>query len=140
MGLSQEGQCQKYPRGLTRAQGSSLAVARVRVGLVGGTFASAGPVVMGSDETLERRRGEKSKAKGLYRAPVRASRSPMGTARGVRWLWALLLSEIPGAGRVWAVPFLTAVCPAERSQQQRGQRHQPLPQGAGQRRGLRHRW
>src|SRR5258706_14056532 len=58
MGLSQEGQFQKYPRVLNRAQGSSLAVARVLLGLMVRTFASAGTVVMGIADTLERRRGE----------------------------------------------------------------------------------
>ena len=102
MGLSQEGQFQKYPRVLNRGQWSSLAVARVLLGLGGRAFASAGTVVIGIDETRERRRGEKIKAKGISRDPVRSARSHMVKARGLRWLWAMLLSEIPWAGRVWA--------------------------------------
>ena len=140
MGLSQEGQFQKYHRELNRAQWSSLAVARVLLGLVVRTFASAGTIVIGIDDTLERRRGEKIKAKGIYRDPVRSSRSHMVKASGLRWLCAMLLSEIPWAGRVWALPFLTALCPSERYHQQRGQRHKPLPQWAGQLIGLLHRW
>ena len=35
----------------------------------------------GSDETLERRRGAQINAKGIYRDPVRSSRSPMVKAR-----------------------------------------------------------
>jgi hypothetical protein len=140
MGLSQEGQFQKYHRVLNRAQWSSLAVARVLLGLVVRTFASAGTIVIGIDDTLERRRGEKIKAKGIYRDPVRSSRSHMVKASGLRWLCAMLLSEIPWAGRVWALPFLTVLCPSERYHQQRGQRHKPLPQWAGQLIGLLHRW
>jgi len=140
MGLSQEGQFQKYHRVLNRAQWSSLAVARVLLGLVVRTFASAGTIVIGIDDTLERRRGEKIKANGIYRDPVRSSRSHMVKASGLRWLCAMLLSEIPWAGRVWALPFLTALCPSERYHQQRGQRHKPLPQWAGQLIGLLHRW
>jgi len=49
MGVSQEVHFQKYPRGLNRAQGS----------------VPVGPVGMGIDDTRERRRGEKSKAKGI---------------------------------------------------------------------------
>jgi len=60
-------------------------------------------------------------------------------ARGLRWLWARVLAEIPWAGRVWAVPFLTALCPSARYHQQRGQRHQTLPEWAGQGLGLFHR-
>jgi hypothetical protein len=41
---------------------------------------------------------------------------------------------------VWALPFLTALCPSERYHQQRGQHHKRLPQWAGQLIGLIHRW
>jgi hypothetical protein len=50
------------------------------------------------------------------------------------------LPEIPWAGRVWALPFLTALCPSERSHQPRGQRHKPVPEWAGHLLGLLHRW
>jgi DDE superfamily endonuclease len=140
MGLSQEGQFQKYHRVLNRARWSSLAVARVLFSLVVDTFVPAGPVIIGIDDTLERRRGEKIKAKGIYRDPVRSSRSHMVKASGLRWLCAMVLAEIPWAGRVWALPFLTALCPSERYHQQRGQRHKTLPEWAGQLIGLLQRW
>lgn len=140
MGLSQEGQFQKYHRVLNRARWSSVAVARVLLGLVVDTFVSTGPVVIGIDDTLERRRGAKIKAKGIYRDPVRSSRSHMVKASGLRWLCAMVLAEVPWAGRVWALPFLTALCPSERYHQQRGQRHKTLPEWAGQVIGLCHRW
>src|SRR5215831_9321248 len=140
MGLSQEGQFQRYHRVLNRARWSSLAVARVLLGLVVDTFVPIGPVIIGLDDTLERRRGEKIKAKGIYRDPVRSSRSHMVKASGLRWLCAMVLAEIPWAGRVWALPFLTALCPSERYHQQRGQRHKTLPEWAGQLIGLLPRW
>ena len=84
MGLSQEAQFQKYHRVLNRAQWSSVAVARVLLGLVVHAFVPVGPVVIGIDDTLERRRGEKIKAKGIYRDPVRSSRSHMVKASGRR--------------------------------------------------------
>jgi DDE superfamily endonuclease len=140
MGLSQEGQFQKYHRVLNRARWSSVAVARVLLGLVVDTFVPTGPVVIGIDDTLERRRGEKIKARGVYRDPVRSSRSQMVKARGLRWLCAMVLAEMPWAGRVWALPFLTALCPSERYHRQRGQQHKTLPQWAGQLLGLIQRW
>jgi hypothetical protein len=114
-------------------------VARVLLGLVVDTFVPAGPVVLGSDATLERRRGAKLKAKGIYRDPVRSSRSQVVKARGLRWLCARLLPEIAWAGRGWALPFLTARCPSERYHQPRGQRHKTLAEWAGQLVGLIHR-
>ena len=90
MGLSEEGQFQKYHRVLNRARWSSVAVARGLFSLVVDTFVPIGPVIIGIDDTLERRRGKKIKAKGIYRDPVRSSRSqsrPVGCAGWVRWCW-----------------------------------------------------
>ena len=140
MGLSQEAQFQKYHRVLNRARWSSMAVARVLLSVVVNTFVPIGPVLIGIDETLERRRGEKIKARGIYRDPVRSSHSQMVKASGLRWLCAMVLAEMPWAGRVWALPFLTALCPSERYHQQRGQRHKTLAEWAGQVIELLHRW
>jgi DDE superfamily endonuclease len=71
---------------------------------------------------------------------VRSSHSHVVKASGLRWLCAMLLAEIPWAGRIWALPFLTALGPSERYHQQRGRRHKALPQWAGQLIGLIHRW
>ena len=132
LGLEQEPRFQKYHRVLNRARWSSLAVARVLLGLVVETFVATGPVLIGIDDTLERRRGAKINAKGIYRDPVRSSRSHMVKASGLRWLCAMVLAEIPWAERVWALPFLTALCPSERYHRQRKQRHKTLPEWAGQ--------
>src|SRR5215471_12365042 len=140
MGLSQERHFQNYHRVLNRARWSSLAVAHVLLGMVVRTFTPTGAVVIGLDDTLERRRGQKIKAKGIYRDPVRSSRSHMVKASGLRWLCATVLAEMPWAGRVWALPFLTALCPSERYHRQRGQDHKTLPEWAGQLIGLCHRW
>jgi hypothetical protein len=51
---------------------------------------------------------------------------------GLRWLCMMLLVPIPWAKRVWALPFLTALCPSERYHQQRGKRHKPLTDWARQ--------
>jgi len=140
MGLSHERHFQNYHRVLNRARWSSLATARVLLELVVHSFAPTGVVVVGLDDTLERRRGEKIKAKGIYRDPVRSSRFHVVKASGLRWLCAMVLAEIPWARRVWGLPFLTALCPSQRYHQQRGQRHKSLPQWAGQLIGLIHRW
>ena len=81
---------------------------------------------MGMDDTIERRKGEKIKAKGIYRDPVRSSHSQFVKVSGLRWLAVMLLVEIPWAQRVWALPFLTALAPSERYHQQRQCRHKTL--------------
>src|SRR4028119_1359994 len=63
MGLSQEKHFQNYHRVLNRAVWSSRAVSRVLLQMLVKVFASQGPLVMGLDDTIERRRGEKIKAK-----------------------------------------------------------------------------
>jgi hypothetical protein len=140
LGLEHEPHFQTYHRVLNRARWSSLAVARVLLGLVVETFVAKGPVVIGIDETLERRRGAKINAKGIYRDPVRSSRSYMVKASGLRWLCAMVLAEIPWAGRVWALPFLSVLCPSARYHRQRGQNHKAVPEWAGQVIGLLRRW
>ena len=91
MGLSQERHFQNYHRVLNRARWSSLATARVLLEMVVQSFAPSGVVVIGLDDTLERRRGAKIKAKGIYRDPVRSSRAQVVKASGlrgcVRWCW-----------------------------------------------------
>jgi DDE superfamily endonuclease len=138
-GLSHEAQLQKYHRVLNRARWSSRAVARVLLSLGVDTFVPSGPVSIGLDDTLERRRGEKIQARGLYRDPVRSSRSHRVKASGWRGRCAMVWAEMPWAGRVWALPCLSALCPSERYPQQRRQRHKTLPEWTGQVRGLLHR-
>lgn len=96
------------------------------------TLAPRGPLVLGLDDTLERRRGAKIQAKGIYRDPVRSSHSHMVKASGLRWLSLMLLVPISWAKRVWALPFLTVLAPSERYHRERGQRHKKLTDWARQ--------
>lgn len=90
------------------------------------TFAPRGPLILGLDDTIERRRGAKIKANGICRDPVRSSQSHSVKASGLRWLSLMLLVPIPWAQRVWALPFLTAVAPSERSYPGRVRGHKKL--------------
>ena len=126
MGLSQEKHFQNYHRVLNRVVWSSLEVSRVLLEVLVSTFAAVGPVILGLDDTLERRRGAKIKAKGIYRDAVRSSQSHFVKASGLRWLSLMLLVPIPWAGRVWALPFLTALAPSERYYQNRVRGHKKL--------------
>jgi hypothetical protein len=74
-------------------------------------------MLVGADDTIERRWGRKIQARGLYPDLLRRSRSQLGKASGWRWLRLRLLVEIPGAGRVWALPFLTVLAPSVRYDQ-----------------------
>ncbi len=131
-GLAGCAQFHRYHRVLSRALWSELGVSRVLLSLLVSAFAAPGPLVFGIDETLERRRGQHIAAKGIYRDPVRSSRSHFVKASGLRWVCVLLLVPIPWAARTWALPVLTALAPSERYDATRGRRHKTLTDWARQ--------
>ena len=132
MGLAGEKHFQNYHRVLARAQWNCLAVSRILVHLIIKSFALAGEVVIGFDETIERRRGKQIKAIGIYRDAVRSSRSHFVKTSGLRWLSFMVLTEVGFAKKVWALPFLTVLCPSERYDAERGIRHRRLTDRARQ--------
>jgi hypothetical protein len=125
-GLCRERRFVNYHRILNRAAWSGRAVARVLLGLLLEAFVPSGPVLLGLDDTIERRRGKRISAKGIYRDPVRSSHGHFVKASGLRWLSLMLLVPISWAGRVWALPFLTVLAPSERYCRERGLRHKKL--------------
>ena len=114
MGLSDESHFVNYHRVLSRAKWSAIQVSKTLLALVIMTFAAEGTVVIGGDETIERRRGEEIEALGIYRDPVRSSKKHLVKASGLRWVTMMVLVPIPFAHRVWALPFLTILAPSER--------------------------
>ena len=96
MGLDQEKRFHRYHRVLSRASWSSRKVSRVLLGLLVEAFVPEGaPLVVGIDETLERRWGKKISAKGVYRDPVRSTHKNFVKASGLRSVCVMLLVEIP---------------------------------------------
>src|SRR3954451_21769814 len=73
-GLSRERRFTNYHRVLNRDGWDARATARLLLDLLIAAFAPAGPVVLGIDDTIERRRGKRIAAKGIYRDPVRSSK------------------------------------------------------------------
>lgn len=140
VGLAHVPTFQTYHRVLNRAVWSSLDASRILLRLLVAAFAADGPLVLGIDETIERRRGAKIAAAGIYRDPVRSSHSHFVKVNGLRWVCLMLLVPIPWAGRVWALPFLTALAPSERYAAQRGRRHKSIATWARQLIRLVHRW
>jgi len=132
MGLADEPQFQRYHRVLNRAVWSSRQAAGILLRALVMIFGGAGPLLFGLDETLERRRGAKIKAKGIYRDAVRSSHCFFVKASGLRWVSMMLLAPIPWAGRVWALPFFTVLAPSERYHAERGLPHKTLADWAGQ--------
>ena len=104
-----------FHRILNRAAWSSRAAAgQLLLLLISAFLPAAAPVVIGLDDTIERRWGAKISARGIYRDPVRSSKGHFVKASGLRWLSAMLLVKVPWAGRIMALPFLTLLAPSKR--------------------------
>ena len=102
-----------FHRILNRAAWSSRAAAsRLLLLLIACFLPTAAPVVIGLDDTIERRWGPKISARGIYRDPVRSSKGHFVKASGLRWLSAMLLVHVPWADR--SLPFLTVLAPSKR--------------------------
>ena len=133
MGRSEQRDYARYHEVLNRAVWSSREAARVLlVLLLQHLDRGDGPLIFGIDETLERRRGAKIRARAIYRDPVRSSRNQLVKASGLRWISLMWLGNVPWAGRHWALPVLTVLAPSSRYHEQQGRRHKKVTDWARQ--------
>src|SRR5260370_17372892 len=84
MGLGAAPGFARYHHVLSRARWDSRAVARKLLAMIIETFLPDGPVVIGIDDTIERRWGAKIAAPGIYRAPLRPPPAPFPTPSQLR--------------------------------------------------------
>lgn len=142
LGLAADPRYSNYHRLLSRAAWSARQGAGVLLGLLVHAFVPSGPVVIGLDDTIERRRGSKIAARAIYRDAARSSHSCFQKTSGLRWLSLHLLVPISWAERVWALPFLTALAPSERYPlyAAKGRRHKSLLERARGLVGQARRW
>ena len=130
LGLAGHPSFTAFHRVLNRNAWSGRALARTLLCMVVAGFVPAGPVIIGIDHTLERRRGPRiGPAARFYDASRRANR-PKPTSRGLRWLSAMVLVEVPFAGCIWALPVLSALTPGKAWSDQHRRRHRPVTEYA----------
>jgi hypothetical protein len=141
MGLRDELRFHKYHRVLSRVEWSTLPASRILLHLLLKCFGrQEGPLIFGIDETIERRRGDQIKAKGIYHDAVRSSHSHFVKCSGLRWMSMMLLCKVKWAHRIWALPFLTALAPSERYCEQHRRHHKTITEWARQMILLLRRW
>jgi hypothetical protein len=99
-GVAEKPCFQRYHEVLSRARWDARAVARHLLLHVLDRLLPDGPVVIGIDDTIERRWGAKIKACGIYRDPVRSSKGHFVKTSGLRWLSLMAVVPIP-----WAHPL-----------------------------------
>ena len=141
MGRSDQDDYARYHEVLNRAVWSPREAARILLLLLLQYLDRGdGPLIFGIDETLERRRGAKIRARGIYRDAVRSSRHQLVKASGLRWISLMWLGQVPWAGRHWALPVLTVLAPSSRYYQRQGRRHKKISDWARQMVMLLRRW
>jgi hypothetical protein len=121
MGLSCERHFTNYHRVLNRASWSLRQASRILLGgLVTSLMPPGATIVLGADDTVERRSGRRITAKGCDRDAVRSSKKHVIRCFGLKWVSMMLLVPVPWSQRVWALPFLTALCwPAQKGGRRR---------------------
>jgi hypothetical protein len=113
IGRGQEPQFQNYHRVLNRAVWSGRALSERLLRVLVATFVPAGAaIVLGGDETLERRRGAHIAELGCYRDAARSTARNKVKSMGLRWLSLMLIVPLPWDRRPWALPFLTVSAPS----------------------------
>lgn len=117
MGLAAERHFTNYHRVLNRAAWAARHGSRILLGFLITLLVPPGAtIVLGADDTVERRAGRKITAQGCYRDAVRSSKKYVIRCFGLKWVSMMLLVPVPWSRRVWALPFLTALCwPAEQA-------------------------
>jgi hypothetical protein len=140
MGLSEDQQFQRFHRVLNRNTWSTLQASRRLLMALIDAFAPPGPLPMALDDTIERRRGARIAARGIYRDPVWSSHSNVVKTNGLRWLCLMLVVPIPWAKRHWAMPFCSALTPSARYYAKRHRQPPTLTHRACQMLRLVHRW
>jgi DDE superfamily endonuclease len=119
VGLGDEQHFQNYHRVLNRARWNTFKAAQILLGLLVMLLPFDGALVIGGDDTIERRKGGKIKQLGCYRDPVRSTKKHLVKCFGLKWLSLMLLVKLPWSERVWALPFLTVLCREQRKGQSR---------------------
>jgi len=123
MGLSNDKHFINYHRVLNRACWSGLQASKILLGLLIRFIPESLPIIIGIDDTIERRKGKKIKAKGCYRDAVRSSQKHVIRCFGLKWLCMMLIVLLPWSENYWALPFLTALTPSESANKEAKKRH-----------------
>ena len=123
MGLGSEVGFSKYHHLLNRTKWSSLLAAKILFFMLLTLISGTNPLVLFADETLERRRGKKIKAKGYYRDAVRSSKSQVVKASDLKWLVMALSIKFPFMSRAFALPFLSVLEFSKKCDEQQKRRH-----------------
>ena len=123
MGLKDEKKFTNYHRVLNRAKWNILNASKILLGLLIVLIPASMPLIILVDETIERRKGKKIKAKGCYRDSVRSSQKKVVRCFGLKWICMSALIFLPCSERPWALPFLTVLATSKAANKEKGKRY-----------------
>jgi hypothetical protein len=110
MGLATERHFTNDHRVLNRATWSTRHGSRMLLGVLVTCLVPPGAtIVLGADDTVERRSGRKITAKGCDREAVRSTKKPVIRCLGLKWVSMMRWVPVPWSQRVGALPLLTAL-------------------------------
>ena len=117
-----------FHRVLNRHGWSPRNAARLLLGQILQRCVPDGAILIGLDDTIERRWGASIAARGIYRDPVRSSAGHFVKASGLRWLCAMVIVPLGFSRRRWALPVLSVLNWPQRAAQSQQRRHKRLPE------------
>lgn len=123
MGLSSDPGFSKYHHLLNRSKWPLLQASKILFFMILALIPEGTPIVLSIDETLERRKGKKIKAKGYYRDAVRSSKSQLVKTSGLKWLVLSVSMKLPFCVRTLALPFLSILEFSKKCDQVEKRRH-----------------
>lgn len=122
-GLSQIKRFEKYHRVLNRAKWNGVTGAKILLGMLIKILPDSFPILIVVNDTIERRRGKKIKAKGCYRDACRSTEKVVIKCFGLKWVCLMLIVPLPWCHRPWALPFMTILAPSKKCNEARNRKH-----------------
>ena len=123
MGLKDDKHFTNFHHVLNRAKWAPLYGSKILLTLIVAVLPQSWPLIILVDETIERRKGNKIKAKGCYRDAVRSSHNKVVNCFGLKWISMMVVVPLPWARRPWALPFLTVLAPSKKYNETHKKRH-----------------
>lgn len=122
LGMNTDRAYGRFHRLLNRDRWNMLLASKLLLHQLLNTFAPH-IITFAIDDTIERRRGKKIKAKGFFKDPLGTGASKIVTCSGLRWVPIMLLVKVPFMKRTIALPFMTVLSPSEKTCKKMNRRH-----------------
>ena len=123
MGLKDEKRFTNYHRVLNSAKWAPLVCSKILLCMLIKLVPDSWPLIIVVDETIERRKGAKIKAKGCYRDAVRSTHKEVIKCFGLKWISMMIIVYVPWSKRPWALPFLTVPATSKACNEANGKHH-----------------